>query len=424
MVSLDRDYLHGQMRDLLKKKSVLSMCANPIEALRAFSEATEMATRLAEFDLAKNGYTGIGNRLFGKDRKPLSNTEAGIEARDVTLDFGRHGKSTQSLNQTIAFFNAAIQGTDKMIREFKEHPAQMTVKTFMGITLPSVLLWYLNKDDPRYQELPQWQKDIFWVIPGKDTLYKIPKPFELGILFGTVPERVMQYMYDKEKGRNGPGFKGLGGSIIDNLLPSAIPTGMLPALEWISNYSFFMGRNIVPLSQSKLPDRQQYGPYTSYLARKVGNDFDLSPRKIDNAIQDVGGNLAALGNSIIDQAAGLAETRPAKRASEMPGVRGFTATPYASSDSVQRLRDDFSQQEKLYNEFKMTKQKPEGYDGVKYMKYKAAMDAMNNTYQAEKKIMDSKQLDSRQKRERLDRIKMQQTNIARRALGLSKVSND
>lgn len=424
MVSLDRDYLHGQMRELLKKKSVLSMCANPIEALRAFSEATEMATRLAEDDLAKNGYTGIGNRLFGKDRKPLSNTEAGIEARDVTLDFGRHGKSTQSLNQTIAFFNAAIQGTDKMIREFKAHPGQMTMKTFMGITVPSLVLWYLNKDDPRYQELPQWQKDIFWVIPGKDTLYKIPKPFELGILFGTVPERMMQYMYDKEKGRNGPGFKGLGGSIWSNLAPSFIPTGLLPAIEWISNYSFFMGRNIVPLSQSKLPDRQQYGPYTSYLARKVGNAFNLSPMKIDNAIQDVGGNLAALGNSIIDQAAGLAETRPAKRASEMPGVRGFTATPYASSDSVQRLRDDFSQQEKLYNEFKMTKQKPEGYDGVKYMKYKAAMDAMNNTYRAEKKIMDSKQLDSRQKRERLDRIKMQQTNIARRALGLSKVSNE
>lgn len=424
MVSLDRDYLHGQMRNLLKKKSVLSMCANPIEALRAFSEATEMATRLAEFDLAKKGYTGIGNRLFGKERKPLSNVEAGIEARDVTLDFGRHGKSTQSLNQTIAFFNAAIQGTDKMVREFKAHPGQMTMKTFIGITVPSLVLWYLNKDDPRYQELPQWQKDIFWVIPGKDTLYKIPKPFELGILFGTVPERMLQYMYDKEKGRNGPGFKGLGGSIMDNLLPSAIPTGLLPAIEWISNYSFFMGRNIVPLSQSKLPDRQQYGPYTSYLARKVGNAFNLSPRKIDNTIQDVGGNLAALGNSLIDQASGLSETRPAKRASEMPGVRGFTATPYASSDSVQRLRDDFSQQEKLYNEFKMTKKKPEGYDGAKYVKYKAAMDAMNNTYRAERKVMESKRLNSAEKRERIDRIKMQQTNIARRALGLSKVSNE
>lgn len=424
MVSLDRNYLHGEIRKLLKKKSVLSMCANPIEALRAFSEATEMATRLAEFKNAKIGYTGIANRLFGTERKPLSNAEAGIEAREITLDFGRHGSKTEVPNRIIAFFNASIQGTDKMIREFKAHPGQMTMKTFLGITVPSVMLWYLNKDDPRYQELPQWQKDIFWVIPGKDTLYKIPKPFELGILFGTVPERMLQFMYDKEKGRNGPGFKGLGSSILENLAPSIIPTGFLPAAEWMSNYSFFMDRNIVPLSQSKLPDRQQYGPYTSYLARRVGNAFNLSPRKIDNTIQDVGGNLAALGNSLIDQAAGLAETRPAKRASEMPGVRGFTATPYASSDSVQRLRDDFSQQEKLYNEFKMTKQKPEGYDGAKYMKYKAAMDAMNNTYRAERKIMESKQLNSTQKRERIDRIKMQQTNIARRALGLSKVSNE
>lgn len=424
MVSLDRDYLHGQMRDLLKKKSVLSMCANPIEALWAFSEATEMATRLAEFDLAKKGYTGIGNRLFGKERKPLSNVEAGIESRDITLDFGRHGKHTQSLNQTVAFFNAAIQGTDKMVREFKAHPGQMTMKTFMGITVPSLVLWYLNKDDPRYQELPQWQKDIFWVIPGKDTLYKIPKPFELGILFGTVPERMMQFMYDKEKGRNGPGFKGLGSSIWENLAPSIIPTGFLPLAEWLSNYSFFLNRNIVPLSQSKLPDRQQYGPYTSYLARKVGDAFNLSPRKIDNTIQDVGGNLAALGNSIIDKAAGLAEKRPAKRWSEAPGVRGFTATPYASLDSVQRLRDDYSQQEKLFNEFKMTRQKPEGYDAAKYVRYKNAMDAMQRTYKAQKKVMDSERLSSEEKRERIDRIKMQQTNIARRALGLSKVSNE
>lgn len=424
MVSLDRNYLHGEIRKLLKKKSVLSMCANPIEALRAFSEATEMATRLAEFKNAKIGYTGIVNRLFGTERKPLSNAEAGIEAREITLDFGRHGSKTEVPNRIIAFFNASIQGTDKMIREFKAHPGQMTMKTFLGITVPSVMLWYLNKDDPRYQELPQWQKDIFWVIPGKDTLYKIPKPFELGILFGTVPERVLQYMYDKEKGRNGPGFKGLGDSIENNLAPSVFPTGLLWWVEWVTNYSMFMGRNIVPLSQTHLPDRDQYGPYTSYLARKVGNAFNLSPRKIDNTIQDVGGNLAALGNSLIDQASGLSETRPAKRASEMPGVRGFTATPYASSDSVQRLRDDFSKQEKLYNEFQMTKKKPEGYDGAKYMKYKAAMDAMNNTYRAERKVMESKRLNSAQKRERIDRIKMQQTNIARRALGLSKVSNE
>ena len=35
----------------------------------------------------------------------------------------------------------------------------------------------MNKDDERYQELPQWEKDTFWIIPGKENVYRIPKPF-------------------------------------------------------------------------------------------------------------------------------------------------------------------------------------------------------------------------------------------------------
>ena len=50
------------------------------------SEATEMATRLAEYDNARKGYTGVSNRLFGKERKPLSAREAALESRDITLD--------------------------------------------------------------------------------------------------------------------------------------------------------------------------------------------------------------------------------------------------------------------------------------------------------------------------------------------------
>lgn len=421
-VSLDRNYLHGQIHSIMGDKSIKSMLASPIEALRGFSEATEMATRLAEFDNAKKGYTGIRNRLFGTERKPLSSAEAAIESRDVTLDFARHGTDTKSLNQITAFFNASVQGTDKMIREFVAHPGRMTAKAVLGITLPSVALWYLNKDDPRYQELPQWEKDIFWVIPGKDTLYKIPKPFELGILFGTVPERMLQYMDDKEHGRTGRGFDGLGKTIVENMLPNIIPTGLLPLLEWKSNYSFFMERNIVPMSQQKMEDRDQYGPYTSYTARKIGDVFNLSPRKIDNTIRGLGGNFAATINTGIDKMAGLSETRPESRISELPGIRGFTATPYASSESVQRLRDEFAKQEKLFNSSKANHRKIDGYDSVKYNRYKNAMAAMENTYTAEKKVLDSETLNSRQKRERLDNIKMHQVNIARKALRLGKVT--
>lgn len=417
LVSLDRNYLSGQMRDLLQRPSVKKMITtNPIEVLRGLSEATEMATRLAEFHNVRKGYTGIGNRLFGKTRKPGSIQKAALESRDVTLDFSRIGSHTKSLNKTIAFFNAAIQGTDKMFREWKANPLDMTVKTAMWITLPSVLLWELNKDDPRYQELPQWQKDIFWIIPAKDTLIKIPKPFELGILFGTVPERMLQWDYDKKRKQKGAGFKGLAGSVLDSMAPSFLPTALVPAIEAMTNHSIFMGRDIVPQSQQNTIPELQYGPYTSAVGRKIGETFGVSPRKIDNTIRGYGGSLAGLGLTLTDQMVGLDETRPAKRFSEQPGIRGFTATPYSSSESVQEVYDAYDRQLKLFNAGRELHKRMDGFDPREFEQMKNAVKAFQNINQAKKAVMKSN-LSSEAKRKRLDEIQMSQVRIARKALG-------
>lgn len=417
LVSLDRNYLSGQMRDLLQRPSVKKMVTtNPIEILRGLSEATEMATRLAEFHNVRKGYTGIGNRLFSKKRNPGSIQEAALESRDVTLDFSRIGSHTKSLNKTIAFFNAAIQGTDKMFREWKANPRDMTVKTAMWITLPSVLLWELNKDDPRYQELPQWQKDIFWIIPAKDTLIKIPKPFELGILFGTVPERMLQWDYDRKRKQKGAGFKGLAGSVLDSMAPSFLPTALVPAIEAVTNHSIFMGRDIVPQSQQDTIPELQYGPYTSAVGRKIGETFGVSPRKVDNTIRGYGGSLAGLGLTLTDGMVGLDETRPAKRWTEQPGIRGFTATPYSSSESVQEVYDAYDKQLKLFNAGRELHKRMDGFDPREFEQMKNAVKAFQNINQAKKAVMKSN-LSSEAKRKRLDEIQMSQVRIARKALG-------
>lgn len=417
LVSLDRNYLSGQMRDLLHRPSVKKMVTtNPIEILRGLSEATEMATRLAEFHNVRKGYAGIGNRLFSRKRNPGSIQEAALESRDVTLDFSRIGSHTKSLNKTIAFFNAAIQGTDKMFREWKANPLDMTVKTAMWITLPSVLLWELNKDDPRYQELPQWQKDIFWIIPTKDTLIKIPKPFELGILFGTVPERMLQWDYDKKRKQKGAGFKGFAGSVLDSMAPSFLPTALVPAIEAMTNHSIFMGRDIVPQSQQNTIPELQYGPYTSAVGRKIGETFGISPRKVDNTIRGYGGSLAGLGLTFTDGMVGLDETRPAKRWTEQPGIRGFTATPYSSSESVQEVYDAYDRQLKLFNAGRELHKQMDGFDPREFEQMKNAVKAFQNINQAKKAVMKSN-LSSEAKRKRLDEIQMSQVRIARKALG-------
>ena len=422
MVSLDRDYLGGQLRDIMSRESkATKLIKNPIEVLRAMSEATEMATRLAEFDNARKGYTGVGNRLFGKDRKPLTAREAALESRDITLDFSRRGSHTKKANQVIAFFNATIQGADKMARAFKEDPRGMTVKTMLYITLPSVLLWYMNKDDERYQELPQWEKDTFWIIPGKENMYRVPKPFEAGVLFGTSFERMLQYFDDAKNNRKSVGFKGFGDRVIDSLAPSFMPTAMIPVVEAMTNYSLFRQRNIIPQSQENLPAHLQYGANTSEVAKFVGDKINVSPYIVDNTIRGYGGGLAGLGLSGIDAATGAKENNASKKWYEAPGLRGFTAAPYQSSNSVQRVYDDYKEQEKLHNEFKLTGQRPDGYDAKEFAKLKNASDSLKGLNKASKAIINNERMSGEQKREQLDKINMRKANIARSVYGLGKV---
>lgn len=422
MVSLDRDYLGGQLRDIMSRESkATKLIKNPIEVLRAMSEATEMATRLAEFDNARKGYTGVGNRLFGKDRKPLTAREAALESRDITLDFSRMGSHTKKANQVIAFFNATIQGADKMARAFKEDPRGMTVKTMLYITLPSILLWYMNKDDERYQELPQWEKDIFWIIPGKENMYRVPKPFEAGVLFGTSFERMLQYFDDAKNNRKSVGFKGFGDRVIDSLAPSFMPTAMIPVVEAMTNYSLFRQRNIIPQSQENLPARLQYGANTSEVAKFVGDKINVSPYIVDNTIRGYGGGLAGLGLSGIDAATGAKENNASKKWYEAPGLRGFTAAPYQSSNSVQRVYDDYKEQEKLHNAFKLTGQRPDGYDAKEFAKLKNASDSLKGLNKVSKAIINNERMSGEQKREQLDKINMRKANIARSVYGLGKV---
>lgn len=422
MVSLDRDYLGGQIREVMKRESKYTKyIKNPIELLRAMSEATEMATRLAEFDNARKGYTGVKNRLFGTERKPFSPREAALESRDITLDFSRRGTNTKKANQVIAFFNASIQGTDKLARAFKEDPRGMTVKTALYITLPSVMLYMMNKDDERYQEIPQWEKDTFWIIPGKDTMYRIPKPFEAGVLYGTSFERMLAYFDDKKNGKKGIGFKGFGDRVIDSLAPSFMPTAMIPAVEAMTNYSLFRQRNIIPQSQENLPARFQYGANTSEIAKFVGDKINVSPYIVDNTIRGYGGGLAGLGLSGIDAISGAKENSTAKKWYEAPGVRGFTIAPFQSSDSVQRVYDDYKEQEKLHNEYKLTGTRPEDFDSKQFARLKNAQDSLKKLNKVSKTIINNDRLSGEQKREQLDKINVRKANIARSVYGLNTI---
>lgn len=237
-----------------------------------FANLVEDGTRAGEFMRAR--------------KKGISLEEAGYLAKEVTLNFGRHGKAGKHANRIIPFFNATIQGTDKFIRAFKKNPARASFMTAMTIVLPSIMAWALanGSDDDWYQDLDANTKYTNWCFKIGDSHILIPKPQEAGILFGSGVEAVLNQMMSNDP----QAMKQWAKQYVEALLPNIVPTLAALIVEWIFNYSMWKGRNLVPESLRKNePSEYQYNSYTSEIAKALGDtmlakEIKLSPIAIDN----------------------------------------------------------------------------------------------------------------------------------------------
>ena len=280
------------------------------------SEFIESSTRMGEFMKAR--------------KKGASLEEAAQAARELTLDFSRSGVQGEKVNQIVPFFNAVLQGGDKMVRLIKQDPVGTGTKLAMYIVLPSLALWALNHDEDWYKEIDPEVKATCWLLPGG---LRIPKPQEAGILFGSGIEAVLDQAFNKDPEAIGNWAKVFGG----NMAPSIMPTIFLPLLEWQANYSFFRGQSITPQRLQNLPDELQYTPNTSAAARTLGGALKLSPVKIDNAIRGYTGTMGMTLVQQLDWFADEKQNMPYKKVSEWPFLRDFTVNQNIQNRSV----DDF-----------------------------------------------------------------------------------
>lgn len=388
MVGLDRDFVQASLKGLYKKDaSYYWKHYNPVQILRGFSEMLETATRLGEYGRAIN--------------KGASMEDAALSARDISLDFSKAGSWGRPYNKITAFFNAGVQEPARILQAFKENPKGTAAKTMLAITLPSVALWTMNHDKDWYKELPMWQKNIFWVFKAGDTIYRVPKPFGLGVLFGSLPERTLDWLVDKRP----DAMKQWAKSAYDAFMPNIMPTAIGPIIENMVNYSFFKGRNIVPEREQKLPDAQQYGSNTSELAKSIGNMFGLSPRKIDNIIQGYGAGMATQTLNAIDYANG-------KRDMQNPFAKAFTVDPMKSPQSIQDFYDRLDDSEKTYNGAKASKSRLNNDDLYNYRLMDFANKKMQFLNKRERMAVENKDDNS------ISRINEQQLKVAQDALKL------
>lgn len=295
-------------------------------------------------------------------------------SRDTAVDASRIGASTRAYNMLTAFANITLQDSDRIVRAFKTDPAGTALKVGGAIMLPSALLWWANHDDPRYQEVPQWQKDLFWIVLTKDHIFRIPKPFGVGQLFGSGTERTLEAL----RQQNPEAYRNWSKSIADAIVPQFLPTAGMPIVEQFANRSTFINRTLIPSDLEKQLPEYQYTPYTTELTKAVGRMISSFPGVRDKAIEPEAlgtGPAKAISSPILIEnyirgwsgtlgmyalnAADLAlrktgalpdPPKPAGTLSDLPIIKAFVIRyPTATAQSIQDFEDRYATNKRFYD---------------------------------------------------------------------------
>lgn len=328
---------------------------NPINIAADISGSLEQATRVGVFGRAK---------IEGQ-----SDIQSALTSRDATLDFSRRGSVGKRLNRVLPFFNAGLQGSNKLVRTFRSNPGAATFWGLATITVPSVLItgWYLYgaPDDERkeYLEIPEWQKDMFWIVKVGDEWKRYPKPFSYGYIFGSLPERMMMWGYQGNKPEGKAAWQDMAMGLAGSFSPVYDPAALIPPLakvylEDVTNYNFFTGRSVYPDWMEKLDPEFQSQKYTSETAKFLGSQLDMSPAKIDNALRgQLAGSadyLTGAGDRIIKQVKewnGEDVPEEPRTASDIAVLKAFAVRRPAGyrSQSAKYFFENFDEAQKKHN---------------------------------------------------------------------------
>lgn len=315
---------------------------HPVELMRKQFEVLENATRLGEFGSVRQ------TRMAEGAPEPRASMEGAYSARNVTQDFFKAGSRARVANRYIPFFSAHLGEIYKLASEFnpvnlrtpegRARYATVTARAAAFITAPSIALYLLQKDDPDYQEIPEYVKANSWVIVdhehgpvpltlegGKQTrIWIVPRPHLLGYTFGYMPEKFLEYAQTQDP----EALKELAKQSWSAFTPPVVPTILGPLIENYANRSLFNDRPIVPKHVEGLEASEQVTPYTGETARLIGKAVNYSPAKIENVVRGYTGGAGVTVKDAID--AGVRKTR------EGFGMEPLSAPQSASGDPLDR----------------------------------------------------------------------------------------
>lgn len=425
---------------------------SPLEMLAAVSEFSEHATRLGSFRqfLKQNAGRLPEHQLL---------REAALHSKQVTVNFSMHGSSAVPavMRMMAAFWGAHMQSLDMLGKKVLREPGKIMTRGALGITLPSTILYLHNRKDPEYRELPDWEKLIFWHIKAPsgmplmgDRWLRVPKPFELGIMFGTLPERFLAAIDEEDPSSLDNFAKAALGQTGRGLLP--IPTAATPVLELFANKSLYTGAPVTSPGLENVEKKYRTKTGTSTVAETLSRTMlpFLSPIEIDHLMQGYGASLGRGAADITSYAlesarAAMSGEPPNRRAADplvgdlplparvvlSPLSRAYASRYPGSSSSVERLYAILDETRETQSTLRSL-EKQLAFDDY-FAELEQRMTSLGLGPAAEQAAQTLKELrgqrdavltspdfDSREKREIMDQLNGQMTLVARGVVDLAK----
>lgn len=255
-----------------------------------------------------------------------SRLQATFNSRNVLADFQKEGLKRSFLQSTTAFFKAHYQGEFQMAGALAD-PAtryQALAKNIGYLTVPSIMLGLAQADDKRIDSLPDWVKWNYWNVhiphwrdarmdearSQRDAypdevrqkadgsyqvndgyVFRIPKPFANGMLFGSSFEEMLRDYRKKDPEH----FAKFLGNVAEKMVANPVPTALEPVLEQMTNRNFFGGKPLIraEMERNHVPE-MQYTPYTSEAAKWIGKQISSVP-----LIRDIGPGDAKLASPMV-----------------------------------------------------------------------------------------------------------------------------
>ena len=305
----------------------------PLLDIKDIGQASENANRIA---------------VYNTVMKRTGNNAEAVEAANDVLNFSRHGSSAlmRGLTTSVPFMNARLQGLHKVGRGYKQNPGAVILKgsILMGAT---VALALQNMGEDEYDELPEWDKDTYYHIfhgardeNGRSKHHwRIPKPFEMGAIFSTIPERLLRFIEGADDGD--VIVDRMSHMVGETFALNPTPQLVKPLIEQWGNRSFFTGRPIVGMSDERLLPEAQYNDRTTNMARLAGEATGTSPKRIDSLVRGYFGTLGQYTLAAADgitSATGIGDfpEKAAARPEDMPLIKRFIRSqqPYSTKYST------------------------------------------------------------------------------------------